>query len=509
MPRDKAKVPASIETEQALLAAILLGSSADSPASVADEAMPIIEPSLFYDDKHRVILKAIRAVWARGYGVDSRMVFDELESMGKAGEVGGATYLTTICGPVAVAGSMANWKGYLHTLQGLALRRKRDELLLLARAHNAEGQDTQYEKAISELNAADAEVAAIAEGRRSSIRLVNMAQVQARAVKWLWEPYIPLECITLLEGDPKTGKTWAALAVTAAITRGFPLPGEGGKFIAREPGKVLYLTAEDSIDMTLKPRLDKGNADTSRVEAFEGKIGRDGKTVVPINMQDLPELDEALEQVKPVLIVIDSMVPHLGPKVDQNKPEQIVPVLNGVARLAEKHSCACLIIRHWKKGPSERALYKGQGTVSIAGVARSILMVGKDPNQPGKGVIVHSACNLAKEGPSQSFAITDAGAWEWCGISELSAAELVAPEVVEQSGARADAKKFLREALAQGPRSAVDMEDEADANGIAPATLKRARKELNIRAFKLGRAWYWELPRPKAKEEDHQEDQRA
>ena len=114
-----------------------------------------------------------------------------------------------------------------------------------------------------------------------------------------------------------------------------------------------------------------------------------------------------------------------------------------------------------------------------------------------------------KEGPSQSFAITDAGAWEWCGISELSAAELVAPEVVEQSGARADAKKFLRETLAQGPRPAADMEDEADANGIAPATLKRARKELNIRAFKLAKAWYWELPQPKAKEEDHQEDQRA
>ena len=141
MPRDKAKVPASIETEQALLAAILLGSSADSPASVADEAMPIIEPSLFYDDKHRVILKAIRAVWARGYGVDSRMVFDELNSMGKAGEVGGATYLTTICGPIAGAGSMANWKGYLHILQEQARRRRYDELLLMARAHNIEGQD--------------------------------------------------------------------------------------------------------------------------------------------------------------------------------------------------------------------------------------------------------------------------------------------------------------------------------------------------------------------------------
>lgn len=499
MPRDKAKVPASIETEQALLAAILLGSSADSPASVADEAMPIIEPSLFYDDKHRVILKAIRAVWARGYGVDSRMVFDELNSMGKAGEVGGATYLTTICGPIAGAGSMANWKGYLHILQEQARRRRYDELLLMARAHNIEGQDAQRDRALAELEAVRAEAAAMTEGRGTGISLVKVAEAETLQVNWLWKPYIPMECITLLEGDPKTGKTWMALAITAIITRGFPLPGEDGRFHPREPGNVLYLTAEDSIGMTLKPRLEKANADTGRVVVFEGKIGRDKKTIVPINMQDLPQLDEALERVKPVLMVIDSMVPHLGPKVDSNKAEQVVPVLNGVARLAEKHSCACLIIRHLAKGPRERALYKGQGTISIAGVARSILMVGIDPNEPSKRVMVHSACNLAKEGPGQSFAITDDGALEWCGISEVSAAELVAPEVIEQSGARADAKKFLRGALAQGPRSAVDMEDEADANGIAPATLKRARKELNIRAFKLAKAWYWELPK---KEED-------
>lgn len=497
MPKDK--VPANIEREKSLLAAILLGSTAGAADNVADEALPMIDEGLFYDDKHRTILTAIKTVWARGYGVDASLVFDELVSMDKAGEVGGATYLTNICNSAAGMGSMGNWRGYLRELHEQAFRRRYDELLLTARVHNIEGRDAQRDKALTELEAVRAEAAAMTEGRGTGISLVKVAEAETLQVNWLWKPYIPMECITLLEGDPKTGKTWAALAITAAITRGYPLPGEDGKPVARMPGNVLYLTAEDSIGMTLKPRLEKANADTGRVVVFEGKIGRDKKTIVPINMQDLPQLDEALERVKPVLMVIDSMVPHLGPKVDSNKAEQVVPVLNGVARLAEKHSCACLIIRHLAKGPRERALYKGQGTISIAGVARSILMVGIDPNEPSKRVMVHSACNLAKEGPGQSFAITDDGALEWCGISEVSAAELVAPEVIEQSGARADAKKFLRGALAQGPRSAVDMEDEADANGIAPATLKRARKELNIRAFKLAKAWYWELPK---KEED-------
>jgi hypothetical protein len=314
VPKDK--VPANIEREKSLLAAILLGSTAGAADNVADEALPMIDEGLFYDDKHRTILTAIKTVWARGYGVDASLVFDELVSMDKAGEVGGATYLTNICNSAAGMGSMGNWRGYLRELHEQAFRRRYDELLLTARVHNIEGRDAQRDKALTELEAVRAEAAAMTEGRGTGISLVKVAEAETLQVNWLWKPYIPMECITLLEGDPKTGKTWAALAITAAITRGYPLPGEDGKPVARMPGNVLYLTAEDSIGMTLKPRLEKANADTGRVVVFEGKIGRDKKTIVPINMQDLPQLDEALERVKPVLMVIDSMVPHLGPKVD-------------------------------------------------------------------------------------------------------------------------------------------------------------------------------------------------
>lgn len=492
----------SEEAERALLGAMLID------AAAADEIISSLPAEAFYKDTHRKIYKGVAALRAAGKPIDSVMLMDRLKATGEWDALadlldplddGPAHYISTLVGSVPTSANVGHYAGIIREKAADRLLRNR-----IMRALEA-GDKGDREKALAIMEAARAEVAAMAETRRQRVRLVNMADVEPRAVKWLWEPYIPMECITLLEGDPKTGKTWVALAVTAAITRGFPLPGEDGSLVAREPGNVLYLTAEDSIDMTLKPRLEKGNADTRRVQAVEGVTENNGRTVVPINMQNLPELDEALERVKPVLIVIDSMMPHLGPKVDPNKAEQIVPVLNGVSRLAEKHGCACLIIRHFKKGPSERALYKGQGTVSIAGVARSILMVGKDPNNPGKNVIVHSACNLAKEGQSQSFAITDGGALEWCGTSELSAAELVAPEVIEQGGSRAEAAKFLQEALAHGPRPAVEMVDEATANGITDSTLKRARKSLNIQAFKLGKTWYWELPRIKPKEEDHEE----
>ena len=489
------RVPASIETEQALLGAILLGSSADSAASVADEALPMIEPALFYQPQHQIILKAIRAVWARGHGVDSALVLDELEAMGKAGEVGGATYLARLGSSVP---SIGNWRGYLHNLREQALRRRYDELLLMARAHNIEGQDTQRDKALTELEAVRAEAAAMiegTEGRQGRASVVVLADVQTQETRWLWQPYIPLDCITILEGDPKTGKTWAALAIAAAITRGFPLPGEDGKPVERMPGNVLYLTAEDSLSMTLRPRLEKGNADLRRVHVLEGKI-EGGKTVVPVTMQDLDVLAQALEQYKPVLMVIDPLAAFLGPNVNSNRFEQVRPVLAGITRLAEVYGCAVLLIRHLSKGAKDRAIYKGQGSIDFTAAARSVLMVGKDPNDPTKRVMVHNLCNVAKEGPAQSFVITDEGKLEWAGVSEVTGDELVAPVVVdaEERGSRAEAKEFLLKNLADGRQLATAMEDARRAHDIADRTLKRARKDLNVQVYREGRVWYWELP---------------
>ena len=64
-----------------------------------------------------------------------------------------------------------------------------------------------------------------------------MDDVEAEEVTWLWQPYIPCGKLTILEGDPGEGKTFLALAIAAAISRGrVPYSRQ-----SCEPGTVVYL----------------------------------------------------------------------------------------------------------------------------------------------------------------------------------------------------------------------------------------------------------------------------
>jgi len=478
------EIQANLDAEQALLGSMLLD------AGVADSVIARIKEDAFYSEPHRMVFKAIQAVRAQGGAVDIVTIVEALRQAGTLELVGGATYISVLGNSVP---NVEHWEDHLKIVQEKAtFRALKAEALRLQELADA----GDIHKALEAIERAQAEAAAMIEGGRDRARVVNLAGVEAQETRWLWRPYIPLDCITILEGDPKTGKTWAALAITAAITRGYPLPGEDGKPVARMPGNVLYLTAEDSLSMTLRPRLEKGNADLSRVNVLEGKISADGKTVVPVTMQDLDILAQTLERYRPVLVVIDPMAAFLGTNVNANRFEQVRPVLAGVTRLAEVYGCAVLLIRHLSKGPKDRAIYKGQGSIDFTAAARSVLMVGKDPNIPGQRVMVHNLCNVAKEGPAQSFVITDEGALEWAGVTDITGDELVAPVMVdvEERGSRAEAKEFLLKALANGRQLATDMEEARKAHDIADRTLKRARQDLNIQVYRDGKAWYWELP---------------
>ena len=58
---------------------------------------------------------------------------------------------------------------------------------------------------------------------------------------------MPLNKLTLVEGDPEGGKTYLLLAISAAVTQGFCLPDQEGRVAVPHlnAGNVLYLTAED------------------------------------------------------------------------------------------------------------------------------------------------------------------------------------------------------------------------------------------------------------------------
>src|SRR5947208_3483055 len=58
-----------------------------------------------------------------------------------------------------------------------------------------------------------------------------------------------------------------------------------------------------------------------------------------------------------------------------------------LARLAERHRCAILLVRHLAKQGGRRALYRGGGSIGIVGACRSGWLLAPDPHQPQRRVL--------------------------------------------------------------------------------------------------------------------------
>ncbi len=163
-------------------------------------------------------------------------------------------------------------------------------------------------------------------------------------VEWLWWPYLAIGTLAMLDGEPGVGKSQLALALAAALSRGGKLPGQEGKltFPLGDPAVTLLMSAEDSLAATIKPRLVKSRADCSKVIVVIGwSNAADPQGVVEaFTFEQLPLLEQGLDQYHPRLVVIDPIQAYLGGKVDINRANETRPLLAELARLAEQYRCA-------------------------------------------------------------------------------------------------------------------------------------------------------------------------
>ena len=102
------------------------------------------------------------------------------------------------------------------------------------------------------------------ENREPIIR--SMDEIEVKEVEWLWQDFIPLGKVTILQGDPGEGKTTAMLHIIASLTTGRPVISSKDDEPTTEPCNVIYQTAEDGLSDTIKPRLLEAGADCSRIK---------------------------------------------------------------------------------------------------------------------------------------------------------------------------------------------------------------------------------------------------
>ena len=321
------------------------------------------------------------------------------------------------------------------------------------------------------------------EKREKNYRLINMEDVQAREVSWLWYPYIPYGKLTIVQGDPGEGKTTFILHLAALLTKGEPLPNEEVD-VQREPVNVIYQNAEDSLEDTIKPRLLEAGADCNRVLVID-------ESVDCLSMTD-ERLVRAIRETGAKMVVLDPIQAYLGADVDMHRANEIRPLMKRVAMLAEKYHCAVILIGHMNKNSNGKSSYRGLGSIDFQAAARSVLIVGRVKDEPEVRVVCHTKSSLAPEGTSIAFRLDKNKGFEWIGEYDISADELLNGDGRGQKGRKA--KEFLLEILANGGMTQKKIAEEAEARGIKSKTLWNAKQELEIDSVKRGKQWYWMLP---------------
>lgn len=311
------------------------------------------------------------------------------------------------------------------------------------------------------------------------LKLINMEDVEVKAVEWLWYPYIPYGKITILQSDPGTGKTTLMLQLAAWLSKGEALP-----LVNKEsaPINIIYQTAEDGLEDTIKPRLLKSGADCSRILVID-------ESEAELTMND-ERLEEAIDRTGARLVILDPIQAYVGSNVDLNRANEIRPVLKQLGNVAERHNCAIVLIGHMNKSSNSKSTYRDLGSIDFQATARSVLIVGRLRDKPSIRIIGHDKSSLAQEGKPMAFEIDEEG-FKWIGEYDISMEDILSGTGTESKMKLAE--DLLKDMLKDGEKSQTEILEKSNLIGVSKRVLDEAKKSLEVVSVKKGKSWYWKL----------------
>lgn len=315
----------------------------------------------------------------------------------------------------------------------------------------------------------------------------SMADVEEEEIDWLWWPYLAQGEVTIIEGDPGVGKSYAMQMIAKAICDGDRLPSpRGGPPRRVKRGRVFYADVENSGATVTKKRL-RMNGCHHMENFFQEEE--------PFTIDDekfMRRLYDVIEEVRPLLIVFDTVNLYIG-KADTDKASQTTQALENFQDIARRFHCSVVIVRHLTKGKGRdtKALYRGQGNIAFTAVSRIVMTVGQDPEDEDTKVLSVTKLNLAKIPRALTFTIEEVPStlrdsnlskFEWGDYVDLSSDDIIGTS--KKSTAVEEAQKWLEEFLDPQGVEASRVKEAADNNSISHRTLMRAANALGIKREK-------------------------
>ena len=178
----------------------------------------------------------------------------------------------------------------------------------------------------------------------------------------------------------------------ASLEREKPLPYDDAE---REPVKIIYQTAEDGLEDTIKPRLEAAEADCTQIKVID-------ESEAALSMLD-ERIEKAIIEVGARVVILDPIQAYVGANINMNNANEVRNVMAQLGRIAEKYDCAILLVGHMNKGSGNKSSYRGLGSIDFQASARSVLIVGRIKDNPQVRVMVQDKSSLAPEGEAIAF----------------------------------------------------------------------------------------------------------
>ena len=323
-----------------------------------------------------------------------------------------------------------------------------------------------------------------------TLEIIRASEITPKKVQWLWYPYIPFGKITLLQGDPGDGKSKFMLSLSALLSKGEALPFTDD-VASNEPMTVIYQTTEDDADDTVVPRFISAGGDCEKLIFIKEDLKN-------LSFGD-ERIKSAIEKYGAKLLILDPMSSYIGESCSMNNANETRAEFNHLIAVAKETGCAIVIIAHMNKAKDTSPLYRTNGSIDIAGAARSILAVTRTSNKenPAERYLVQVKSNLAPTGNAIVFDVSENGV-NFKDEIEMTAEDAfssLAPQMGRPGERIESAISFLKELLSDGKdHSAVDCESKLEAAGFKKSTAKKAKRKAGIVSHKEGFMWYWSLP---------------
>ena len=312
------------------------------------------------------------------------------------------------------------------------------------------------------------------------LEIIKASDIKPKEVKWLWYPYIPFGKVTLLQGDPGDGKSKFMLSLAALLSNGDPLPFSNEEE-KKEPITIIYQTTEDDAEDTVVPRFNSsgGNGDNLIF------IKEDRKS---LSFGD-NRIREAIEKYNAKLLILDPLSSYIGEECSMNNANEIRTEFNHLIIVAKDTGCAIVIIAHMNKMKDTNPLYRTNGSIDIAGAARSILAITRTANKeaPTERYLVQVKSNLAPTGSAILFEVTESGV-NFISELEMTAEEAflsLAPKMGRPNEIELQVQSSIKDLLKDGNVLASDCEAYLESKGFKKSTIKKAKRNLGVRSHKI------------------------